>query len=279
MNFWLRFAERHVLGDSAAAQHTANVPRKIAMLHMTAEEQFKKSQPTKSHEPTILVIDEDVPIRRLLRTAFAREGYRTIEAVNRGDAILLASTRQPDLTILELQIGDTDGLELLRQLRERLSAPIVIVSSRASDQDKIAALDAGADDFVTKPFATAELMARIRVAFRHAARTAGRPAPVGPIAIGELKIDVDARRVFARDRDVSLTPLEYRLLLVLAQHAGKTLTHAFLLEEVWGADYACEVQYLRVFIANLRRKLEDDPSKPRFLLTQPGVGYCLLASG
>jgi len=224
----------------------------------------------------ILLIEDDGPIRRFMRATLAQEGYRLEEAETGARGIELAAARPPDLVILDLGLPDVEGFDLLRHLRASLRVPIIVVSARGREQDKVRALDVGADDYLTKPFGVGELLARIRVAFRHAARSASPPANDASFAVGELTIEHGARRVFVGQREIHLTPLEYRLLEVMARHAGKVLTHRFLLAEVWGADQTGEVQYLRVFMAGLRRKLEADPTQPRYLLTEQGVGYRLV---
>jgi two-component system KDP operon response regulator KdpE len=224
----------------------------------------------------ILLIEDDGPIRRFMRATLAQEGYRLEEAETGARGIELAAARPPDLVILDLGLPDVEGFDLLRNLRASLRVPIIVVSARGREQDKVRALDVGADDYLTKPFGVGELLARIRVAFRHAARRASPPSSDASFTVGELTIDHGARRVFVGQREAHLTPLEYRLLEVMARHAGKVLTHRFLLTEVWGADQTAEVQYLRVFMAGLRRKLEADPTQPRYLLTEQGVGYRLV---
>jgi len=224
----------------------------------------------------ILLIEDDGPIRRFMRATLAQEGYRLEEAETGARGIELAAARPPDLVILDLGLPDVEGFDLLRNLRASLRVPIIVVSARGREQDKVRALDVGADDYLTKPFGVGELLARIRVAFRHVARRASPPSTDASFAVGELTIDHGVRRVFVGQREAHLTPLEYRLLEVMARHAGKVLTHRFLLTEVWGADQTAEVQYLRVFMAGLRRKLEADPAQPRYLLTEQGVGYRLV---
>jgi two-component system KDP operon response regulator KdpE len=222
----------------------------------------------------ILLVEDELPIRRFLRAALAGEGYRLAEAETGEQALRLAVQQPPDLVLLDLGLPDLDGQAVLRQLREWLRAPIVILSARDQERQKVEALDGGADDYLTKPFGTGELLARIRVALRHAA-LAGAGRETTEVRIGELHVDLAARRVQVRGQEVHLTPLEYKLLTTLARHAGKVLTHRFLLREVWGPEQSRETHYLRVFMAGLRRKLESDPSQPRYLLTEPGVGYRL----
>lgn len=222
--------------------------------------------------PLILVVEDELPIRRFLRTSLTGESYRLVEAETGQQAIRLAAQQPPDLVILDLGLPDMDGQEVLRQLREWLKAPILILSARDQEKQKVAALDSGADDYLTKPFSTAELMARIRVALRHAARI-NADAESSTFESGDLRIDLASRRIFVKSDEVRLTPLEYKLLTTLVKHAGKVLTHRFLLQEVWGPLHSQETHYLRVFMASLRRKIEDDPSQPRFLITEQGVGY------
>lgn len=224
----------------------------------------------KQGEPNILVIEDELPIRRFLRASLANEGYHLTEAVSGEEGLRLAASQPPDLIILDLGLPDLDGQEVLQRLREWFTAPIIILSARDQETQKIKALDNGADDYVTKPFGTGELMARMRTALRHANR-------VGPeataIIIGDLKVDLAARSVFVKAEQVHLTPLEYKLLVTMLKHAGKVLTHRFLLREVWGPLDSQEYHYLRVFVASLRRKLEADPARPRYILTEQGVGY------
>jgi two-component system KDP operon response regulator KdpE len=225
--------------------------------------------------PVVLVIEDEPPIRRFLRPTLASQGYRLVEAETAEDGLVQAATRQPDLVILDLGLPDLDGLEVIRRLREWTAVPIIVLSARGAESDKVAALDAGADDYVAKPFAVGELLARARVALRHAA-SAGGPAGEFTFTLGDLRVDLLRRRVFVGNAEVRLTPIEYRLLAVLVRHAGKVLTHRQLLQEVWGPGQVEQTHYLRVYMANLRRKLEPDPARPRMLRTEPGVGYRLL---
>jgi two-component system KDP operon response regulator KdpE len=224
--------------------------------------------------PLVLLVEDELPIRRFLRTALAAENYRVAEAETGQAAVRLAAQQPPDLVILDLGLPDVDGQQVLRQLREWLSAPVLVLSARDQEQQKVAALDGGADDYLTKPFSTGELLARVRVALRHAARV-GAERDSSTFVLGELKVDLGARRVFVGEREMHLTPLEYKLLATLIRHAGKVLTHRFLLKEVWGPHHVRETHYLRVFMASLRRKIEEDPAQPRLLLTEQGVGYRL----
>lgn len=224
--------------------------------------------------PTILVIDDEAPIRKFLRVALGGGGYQVVEAETGKIGLIQATSRNPDLIILDLGLPDMDGVELARQLREWSTVPIIVVSARGKEQDKIVALDAGADDYLTKPFSVGELLARVRVALRHVARAnADTGDPL--FAVGDLKVDLLRRQVTLDDREVHLTPNEYRLLTVLVKHAGMVMTHQQLLREVWGPGSSQEHHYLRVYMNQLRQKLERDPAQPRYLLTETGVGYRL----
>jgi len=227
--------------------------------------------------PVAVVLIEDEPqIRRFLRAALPAPGYRLFEAPTGKDGLTEAATRQPDIIILDLGLPDIDGLEVIRQLREWSTVPIIVLSARGQENDKIAALDAGADDYVSKPFGVGELLARMRVALRHAARIRD-DAGDAPFSAGELYVDLGLRRVLVGEKQVHLTPIEYKLLTTLIRHAGKVLTQRQLLKEVWGPRSVDQAHYLRVYVAQLRRKLETDPARPRYLLTEPGVGYRLAA--
>ena len=223
--------------------------------------------------PLVLVIEDEPQMLRFLRPALEGHGYRMIEARSGRDGLTEAATRSPDVVLLDLGLPDLDGLAVTARLREWTQTPIVVISARGREEDKVAALDAGADDYVTKPFGVPELLARLRVALRHAARADGAEAP--RFTIGDLEIDLEKRRVLRAGEAVHLTPIEYRLLAELARHAGKVLTHSHLLKQVWGPASAQQSHYLRVYMAQLRRKLEEDPARPRILLTELGVGYRL----
>ena len=225
----------------------------------------------------ILVIEDELEIRRFLRASLAANDYDMVECVTGEEGIRLAAMRQPDLIMLDLGLPDMDGLEVTRRLREWSKVPILVLSARLKEGDKIAALDAGADDYLTKPFGVGELLARIRVALRRVAQGTqnGANAAEPVFVTGELKLDFVHRQVFVGEQEVHLTPIEYKLLTLLAQNAGKVLTHQQLLREVWGPAYASESHYLRVYMAQLRRKLELDSARPHYVLTEPGVGYRL----
>lgn len=222
----------------------------------------------------ILVIEDEPQMQKFLGASLTSEGYRTLEAMTGEEGLALARTHNPDLVLLDLGLPDTDGMEVTRALRKFSAKPIIVISARGQEEDKVRALDVGADDYLTKPFGTSELMARIRVALRHASRSKEESTePV--LKIGELEIDLDRRRVLSRGHEVHLTPNEYKLFAYLMKHAGKVLTHRQLLKEVWGAAYASQTHYLRVYMVQLRHKLEADPARPRYLVTEPGVGYRL----
>ncbi len=224
--------------------------------------------------PVILLIEDEPQIRRFLRATLLSQGYRLFEVTTGEAGLVESATRQPDVVVLDLGLPDIDGIEVIKRLREWTKIPIIIVSARGQERDKIAALDAGADDYVTKPFGVGELLARLRVALRHAAE--GGETGDATFTLGGLRVDQMRRQVFVEGKEIHLTPIEYRLLTTLVRHAGKVLTHRQLLKEVWGPPYSDQSHYLRVYMAQLRRKLEADPARPRFLLTEPGVGYRLV---
>ncbi len=222
---------------------------------------------------TIIIIEDEAQIRRFLRTSLTAEGYQVIEAASGKHGLTEAATRKPDMVILDLGLPDMDGVEVVKQLRTWSSVPVVILSARSQESDKISALDAGADDYLVKPFGIGELLARIRVALRHMPTMPEGEA--GMFSVGELNVDMIHRKITVSGVEAHLTPIEYRLLTVLIKHAGKVLTHQMLLKEVWGPNYVERAHYLRIYMGNLRHKLEKDPARPRFLLTEVGVGYRL----
>ena len=223
---------------------------------------------------TIIVIEDETQIRRFLRTTLTSENYKVFEAETGKRGLIEATTRKPDLIILDLGLPDMDGVEVVRELRTWCSVPIVILSARSQESDKISALDAGADDYLVKPFGVGELLARIRVALRHVSSAANGEED-GVFSVDALKVDMIHRKITISGDEVHLTPIEYRLLTVLVKHAGKVLTHRLLLNEVWGPNYVERAHYLRIYMGILRHKLEKDPARPRFLLTEIGVGYRL----
>jgi two-component system KDP operon response regulator KdpE len=228
-------------------------------------------------QPLVLLIEDEPPMRRFLRASLMSHGFRLIEAATAREGLAMAMSQNPELILLDLGLPDGDGIALTKSLREWSKVPIVVISARGREDDKVMALDAGADDYVTKPFGVNELLARIRVAFRHA--HAGR-TDIGSsvVDLGGLRVDLGRHVVTVGAREVHLTPIEYKLVALLAQHAGKVLTHRHLLKEVWGPGHAEQTHYLRVRMAELRKKIEANPSQPRWLLTEPGVGYRLRVS-
>ncbi len=221
----------------------------------------------------VLVVEDEPQMRRFLRAALESHGHRVLEAVTAREGLMLATSHRPELILLDLGLPDLDGLELTTRLREWSRTPIIVISARGQESDKIGALDAGADDYLTKPFGTGELLARMRVALRHAAHRGEPEAPV--FELGPWRVDLARRQVSVEGTEVHLTPNEYKLLTALVRHAGKVLTHQQLLREVWGGVPGAQPHYLRVYMAQLRHKLEADPARPRYLQTEPGVGYRL----
>jgi two-component system KDP operon response regulator KdpE len=221
--------------------------------------------------PRIVVVDDEQAIRRFLRTSLTANGYLVFEAATGQEALAAVANHRPDVVILDLGLPDLDGLEVTKRLREWTQIPIIILSVRGQETDKIAALDTGADDYLTKPFSVGELMARLRVVLRRMTQPGDEPV----FTTDELTVDLARRRVIAAGQEVQLTPTEYDLLRVLVSHAGRVLTHQQLLRQVWGLGYEDEVHMLRVNISNLRHKLERNPARPRYIITEPGVGYRL----
>jgi two-component system, OmpR family, KDP operon response regulator KdpE len=225
-------------------------------------------------QPLVLIIEDEKDMRTFARIALAAHGYRMVEASTAAEGIRQAAKYNPDLVLLDLGLPDADGSEVTRRLREWSAVPILVISARGNEESKVKALDDGADDYMTKPFGAAEMMARIRVALRNATRAHGEP--VGVVHIGEdVRIDLARRTVVVRGEDVHLTPIEHKLLAALVRNAGMVQTHRHLLEEVWGPGHENEMQYLRVYMTQLRHKLERKPARPRYLLTEPGIGYRL----
>lgn len=227
---------------------------------------------TAAHQTNILIIDDEIQIRRLLKVALEGNGYRVFEAASGQEGLVEAAQRRPDAIILDLGLPDMDGIEVLKRLREWSKTPVLILSVRDAEDDKVTALDHGADDFINKPFSTAELLARLRVAQRHV-------QPLAENAVfhsGPLEVDLANRLVNVRGKEVKMTPTEYSLLRLLVRNAGKVVTHRQILKEVWGPNYGDQTHYLRVYIAHLREKIEANPGRPEILITEPGVGYRLL---
>jgi len=223
--------------------------------------------------PTILIVEDEPEIRRFLRTAFDVEGYRVAESATGRRGSIDAGTHKPDLAIIDLGLPDIDGVEVIRRIREWSPMPIIVLSARVQERTKIEALDAGADDYVTKPFAMGELLARVRAALRHAVRSGSGTVR---LRFGDAMVDLEKRTAARGGEEVRLTPIEFRLLTTLAKHLGMVVTHRQLLTEVWGPTHERDTHYLRIYMKQLREKLEADPVRPRHLLTETGVGYRLV---
>lgn len=224
--------------------------------------------------PTVLVVEDEPEIRRLLQSSLAAEGYRVVEAASGERGAIDAGSQKPDLAIVDLGLPDVDGVELIRRIRVWSAMPILVLTARAQERSKIEALDAGADDYVTKPFGMGELLARVRVAARHAGRS-GRASRT--LVLGETTVDLEQRKAHRAGAEIHLTPLEFRLLACLAKHLGMVVTHRQLLGEVWGPSHVEHTHYLRIYMKQLREKLEPDALRPRYFLTETGVGYRLMA--
>jgi two-component system KDP operon response regulator KdpE len=223
----------------------------------------------------IAVVEDEAPIRRFLRASLGVEGFHIVEATTAKEGLRVITQQTPALVLLDLGLPDGDGVEIIRQTREWSAMPIVVISARGEEASKVAALDAGADDYLTKPFGVGELLARIRVALRRAARPDAGPFALGRVEFGDVSVDFVAHLVTKSGHEVKLTKIEFDLLAALARNIGKVATHRQLLKEVWGLHAVHEPHYVRVFMANLRKKLEDDPARPRWFLTEQGVGYRL----
>jgi two-component system KDP operon response regulator KdpE len=223
--------------------------------------------------PLVLVVEDELQMARYMRTALIAHGYRVLEAGSGEEAIRRAVMQNPDLVLMDLGLPDMDGVQVIAQLRQWSTVPVIVISARDQESDRIEALDSGADDYLTKPFGTGELFARIRVAMRHRAAAADGEEPV--VEVGDLRIDLANRTVTVREERIHLTRREYGLLATLAKNVGRVVTHRQLLKEVWGPQYLTETHYLRVYMAQLRHKLEVDPARPRYLETESGIGYRL----
>jgi two-component system KDP operon response regulator KdpE len=226
-----------------------------------------------SEGPLLLLVEDEASVRRSLRTILVDQGHRVVEAATAAEGIQRATEHNPDLVLLDLGLPDGDGLAVVEALREWSLAPVIVLSARGQEQDKIEALDAGADDYLIKPFGAGELLARIRVALRHVAQRT--PLREQIVELGEVRVDLGRRVVTRAGQEIHLTPNEYKLLEVLIRHADRVVTHRQLLREVWGVGHGTEIRYLRVYMVALRQKLEEQPGRPRWLMTEPGVGYRL----
>lgn len=222
---------------------------------------------------TVLVVDDELPILRFLHTSLSEAGFKVVEATTGRVAVELAATKKPDVILLDLGLPDMDGMEVLKRLRSWTAAPVIVLSARGQDMDKIRGLDAGADDYLTKPFAVEELMARIRVSLRHAERAGKEPEPL--YRHGDLRVDLVARRVWVGKKEVRLSPLQYNILALLARHAGRVVSQTQLLKEAWGEEDTGTPESLRILVHQLRHRIERDPVRPRHIKTEPAVGYRL----
>lgn len=222
----------------------------------------------------VLVIEDEAPIRRFLKAALEAQGFKLLEAATGAHGLAMAASHNPDIILLDLGLPDIDGLEVIQRLREWSHTPIIVISARGKDTEKVEGLDAGADDYLAKPFSVEELSARMRVAIRHLSQSrVGREGPI--FQTGDLKVDLAQRMVWVAEEEIHLTPIEFKLLAVLVRHSGKVVTQGQLLKEVWGHRSEEQAHYLRNYIHHLRHKLEADPARPAFLSTEPGVGYRL----
>lgn len=228
-------------------------------------------------KPIVLIVEDDKPIRNFICASLSIQGYRYLEAETGNEALMLFTSYKPDVIILDLGLPDIDGLDIISTIRQRSQIPIIVVSARGQEREKVQVLDKGADDYLTKPFGISELLARVRVALRNFERVNLRESENPHLfSAGDLEIDLFKRTVTLVDGDVHLTPIEYRVMVLMAKHAGKVLTHNFIIKEIWGSSIGNETQSLRVFMANIRRKIEKDPAQPRYILTEVGVGYRLV---
>jgi two-component system KDP operon response regulator KdpE len=230
----------------------------------------------KAGDIQVLLVEDEAQMRRFLRTSLPAHGYALVEVENGREAIAQAGTRNPDIILLDLGLPDMDGVEVTRKLREFSKAAIIVLSARGQERDKVDALDAGADDYLTKPFGLSELLARMRVARRHLEGRVDEKA-MPEFAVHDLRVNLGSRQVHVGDREVHLTPIEYKLLTALVRNAGRVVTHQQLLKEAWGPRFATQTQYLHVYMGHLRAKLEVEPARPKLLLTEPGVGYRLVS--
>ncbi|MDD5306437.1 MAG: response regulator [Deltaproteobacteria bacterium] len=240
---------------------------------MTREEANVRSE--RGTSPLVLLIEDEASVRRTLEAGLEANGYRVEEATTGLEGLKMAAQYLPDVILLDLGLPDMDGVEVVRSLRVSTETPVVVLSARTRENEKVAALDAGADDYVTKPFGFSELLARLRTALRHAARKQN-PEPGSIFETAHLRVDLETRRVFVHDREIHLTPIEYKLLIALVRNVGRVVTHQQLLAAVWGRRGIDHAHYLRIYVGHLRRKLEPDPGRPRILRTEIGVGYRLM---
>ena len=228
-------------------------------------------------KPLILIVDDETSIRSFLQVSIETQGYKCIDADNGANALMLATSHNPDILILDLGLPDMDGLDVIKRLRKISQMPIIVISARGHDREKVEALDAGADDYLTKPFSVTELLARLRVILRHKSNgNISSEAETFTYKVKDLIIDTDKRRVWNHNEEIRLTPNEYKVLVLLAKNQGKVLTHRYITENIWGGIVAEDTQSLRVCMGNLRRKIGEDPSQPKYIITEIGVGYRLI---
>lgn len=220
-----------------------------------------------------LIVEDDRQIRSFIRFSLNTQNYRSVETSNGKDALASIVNDRPDIIILDLGLPDMDGLAIIKKVRTFSNMPIIVVSARDQDREKVEALDAGADDYLTKPFSINELLARIRVILRHSKNAADIPAPQRIYRVGELEVDLEKHSVLRAGQEIHFTPMEFKILALMVKNSGKVLTHSYILKEVWGSYLESDAQSLRVFMANIRRKLETDPARPRYILTEVGIGY------
>ena len=230
----------------------------------------------KGNKPSVLVVEDDVPIRNLITTTLEMEKYKFDTAENGNQAIMLAAANNPDIILMDLGLPDIDGIEVIRKIRTWSVAPIIVISARSDEKDKVAALDVGADDYLTKPFSVEELLARLRVTFRRLNDMKSDMVQSSVFQNGDLKIDYAAGCAFMKNTELHLTPIEYKLLCLLSKNVGKVLTHTYITKEIWGSAWDNDVASLRVFMATLRKKIEENPSEPKYIQTHVGVGYRML---
>ena len=224
----------------------------------------------------ILVVEDEKAIRNFMKISLETQGYRVLESTTGMEAVALIMSHNPDLIVLDLGLPDIDGIDVIRKVREFKETPVIIVSARGQDRDKIDALDLGADDYLTKPFSMGELLARVRVLLRRNNKSKNSNSTVSYYNVDGLKVDLEKRRITFKEKEIHFTPIEYKIFALLVRHAGKVLTHNYIIKEVWGGVIGGENQSLRVFMATIRRKIEKEPANPRFLLTEVGVGYRLV---
>lgn len=229
-----------------------------------------------NNKPCILVVEDDKPIRNFITASLSTQGYDYIETDKGNEAVALSMSHNPDLVILDLGLPDIDGIEVIGRIREWSKAPIIIVSARENERQKVEALDKGADDYLTKPFGISELLARVRVSLRHILPNESQNQNVDSFKAKDLTVDFNKRRVTVKDKEIHLTPIEYKILTLLCRYPGKVLTHNFIIHEIWGVPVGNETQSLRVFMATLRRKIEKDPAQPEYIYTEVGVGYRMI---